>query len=448
MKRTAIFFSLFACSIFQLTYAQQNSSKFEQNWPQWRGPANSGYSAVADPPVEWSETSNVKWKVEIPGKGHATPIVWEDKVFILTAIETPDEIDGGEAEQSAASGGRRGPPSNSTRSIHDFNVIAINRVDGTTLWEKTVIKEAPADGTHGTGTWASNSPVTDGEHLYAYFGSRGLYCLDFDGNVIWQRDFGQMEKKMSFGEGSSPALYKDKIVVQWDHEGESFLYILNKKTGKDIKTIKRNEATTWSSPVIVHVNNKDQVITSGTQQIRSYDLETGELVWYGTGMTQNVIPNPIVDGNMLYLMSGFRGNAFMAIDLNKAKDNIDGSDAIIWEYNQNTSYTPSALLANGKLYFLRSNNGNLTCLDAETGKENYSLEKLEGTGTIYASPVGAKDRLYVTSQSGITYVVKQGATFDILAKNQLDDGNFASPAIAGNELFIRGFQYLYCLSEE
>jgi outer membrane protein assembly factor BamB len=309
-----------------------------------------------------------------------------------------------------------------------------------------VIKEAPVDGTHETGTWASNSPVTDGEHLFAYFGSRGLYCLDFDGNVLWQRDFGQMSKKMSFGEGSSPALYKDRIVVLWDHEGDSYLYILDKKTGKDIMKIARDEATSWSSPLIVELNGKAQVITSATSNIRSYDLESGEVIWRGRGMTANVIPHPIENDGVLYLMSGFRGNALMAIDLAKAKGDIDGTDAILWEYNQNTSYTPSALLANGKLYFLRSNNGNLTCLDASNGQEHYSLERLDGTGTIFASPVGADGKLYVTSQSGISYVIGQGPTFEILAKNELEDGNFSSPAIVGNELFIRGFKYLYCIA--
>lgn len=447
MTSRYIFFSMLVFWASQLSYAQRYSEKYQHNWPQWRGPAATGIATYGNPPIEWSETKNVKWKVEIPGKGHATPIIWEDKVFILTAVETAEKTQR-DTPEGASSEERRGPPSNSTTNILDFKVMALSRADGSTIWEKTVISEAPTDGTHRTGTWASNSPITDGEHLFAYFGSRGLYCLDFDGNLLWKRDFGQMKKKMNFGEGSSPALYEDKIVILWDHEGDSYLYILDKKTGKDIRKIERDEATTWSTPVIVNAHGKDQIITSGTTQMRSYDLNTGEVFWYGTGMTRNVIPHPIIDENMLYLMSGFRGNALMAIDLSKANGNIDGSNAVVWEYNQNTSYTPSALLAEGKLYFLRSNNGNLTCLDAKTGEENYTLQKLEGSGTIFASPIGVKDRLYVTSQSGNTYVVKQGSSFEILAKNQLDDGNFSSPAIAGDELFIRGFQYLYCLSEK
>lgn len=431
----------------QTIFSQSKDSKYKKNWPQWRGPNENGVAPMGNPPIEWSETKNVKWKIEIPGKGHATPIIWEDKIFVQTAVET-DKSGGKEEPEADESTARRGPPSLQAKSLYDFIVLGINRADGSLIWKKTVIQETPADGTHNLGTWASNSPVTDGEHLYAYFGSRGLYCLDFDGNILWERDFGQMKKKMSFGEGSSPTLYKDKIVLIWDHEGDSFLYILDKTTGKDILKIPREEATSWSSPFIVNANGKDQVITSATKKIRSYDLETGEIIWYGTGMTANVIPNPIVDRDMVYLMSGFRGNALKAIDLSKATGNIDGTDAILWEYNQNTPYTPSGLLANGRLYFLRSNNGQLTCLDAEDGKVHYNLEKLEGTGTIFASPVAAQDRLYVSSQNGITYVIRQGATFEIMSKNVLEDGNFASPAIAGNELYIRGFQYLYCLTEE
>ena len=428
------------------TREKNDPLEHNNNWPQWRGPEATGYAPVGNPPLDWSETKNVKWKIAIPGKGHATPIVWDDKVFILTAVPTDKNV--GMEEDSEESSERRGPPANKATNVQDFLVLAVNRLDGSILWKTKVCEEQPVDATHNLGTWASNSPITDGEHLYAYFGSRGLYCLDFEGNVVWSRDFGQMEKKMSFGEGSSPALHGDKIIVVWDHEGESFMYIMDKRTGKDIMKIPRQEATTWASPLVVNVNGRDQIITNATGKMRSYDLETGDIVWEGTGMTANVIPNPIILGDLVFMMSGFRGNALKAIDLTKASGNIDGTDAIIWEYNQNTSYTPSALLLNDKLYFLRSNNGQLTCLNAKDGSENYSLEKLEGTGTIFASPVGAQDRVYVSSQSGNTYVIRAGEEFEILAKNTLDDGNFASFAISGDELFIRGFEYLYCIAEE
>lgn len=439
---------LFAASLLISisSIAQNGDSDYENYWPQWRGPKATGEAIYGNPPVEWSETKNVRWKIEVPGKGHSTPIIWKDMVYITSAVETDQKI---EKEESAEEeGGGRRMAGLTAESVLNFVVMAINRKDGKVVWEKVVISEAPEDATHSTGSWASNSCITDGKQLYAYFGSRGLFCMDFNGKVIWERDFGQMSKHMSFGEGSSPAIHEDKLVIIWDHEGDSYLYILDKNTGKDIMKIERDERTSWSSPLIVNVNGRDQVITNATAKIRSYDLETGEVIWHDTGMTRNVIPHPMEKDGVLYLMSGFRGAALKAIDLAKAEGDINGTSSILWEYNKNTSYTPSPLLADGKLYFLRSNNGSLTCLNAKDGSENYSLQKLEGTGTIFASPVGVQDRLYVSSQKGITYVIKQGPEFEIISKNMLDDGNFASPAIAGNELYIRGFQYMYCISEE
>lgn len=447
MDRKGIFFIVTFILFIGVSFIVKNSIEFDRNWPQWRGPQATGEAIYGNPPMEWSESKNIRWKVDIPGKGHATPIIWENMVFIQTAVETDEKV-----EVNAPSGddneGGWSPPSNQTSHVYNFLVMALDRKDGSIIWETSVTRERPIDATHETGTWASNSPVTDGKHLYAYFGSRGLYCLDFKGNILWERDFGQMQKKMSFGEGSSPALYKDKLVIIWDHEGESLLYIIDKNTGEDILKIPREEATSWSTPLVIDVKGKPQIITSATSRIRSYDLNTGDIIWEGTGMTGNVIPHPVNMGNMLYLMSGFRGNAIMAIDLDKAQGNINGTEAVVWESNQNAPYTPSPLLMNGKLYFLRTNNGNISCLDAADGKVNYSLERLDGAGTIFASPVGVEGRIYVTSESGNTYVIKEGPTFEILARNQLNDGNFSSPAIAGNELYIRGFEYLYCIAAD
>jgi len=444
-KSILLFFTLIYFSHY--TNAQRNASDYIHNWPEWRGPEATGFAPYGNPPVEWSETKNVKWKIEIPGRGHSTPIVWGDKIFILTAIRTDQKAEMPEGEDLEGTE-RDATLTYELEYIHDFQVIAINRNNGSVLWRTSVIKERPIESTHELGSWASNSPATDGENLYAYFGSRGLYCLDFEGNILWDRDFGQLKIAGNYGEGNAPSVYKDKIVVIWDHQGDSFLYILDKQTGKDIFKIPRDERTSWSSPVILPVNGRDQVITNATRKMRGYDLETGELIWECSGMTPNVIPNPVVGQSIVYLMSGFRENVLKAIDLSKAKGDITGTDVIVWEYNHYTPYAPSALLAKNKLYFLRNNNGNLTCLDAADGKVNYTVEKLEGSGTVLASPVGIQDRLYVSSVNGTTYVIKQGPVFEILAENSLDDGNIASIAIAGNELFIRGFQYLYCISDE
>lgn len=424
--------------------AQNNSAVSGKNWMQWRGPAETGAAFMGTPPSEFSETKNIKWKTEIPGKGHATPIVWGDQIIVLTAVPTDKKPAQGEATQES---GRLGPPSSGTEFIHKFQVISVDRKTGKIQWERTVKEEIPIERTHNLGSWASNSPVTDGENIYAFFGSRGLYCLDFKGNILWDRDFGQMEIVMSFGEGSSPSVYKDKVVVLWDHEGASFIAALDKKTGKDVWKVERQEKTSWASPLIVEVNGKAQVITAATSKVRSYDFETGELIWECTGLTRNVIPNPVYADGTLFVMSGYRGNALLAIDLAKAKGDITTTDAIIWKYLQDTPYTPSPVLMDGKLYFLKANNGTITCLDAKDGKVNYSNQILPGIVNIYSSPTGAGGYLYIAGD-GVVDVIKAGPSFELVSNNKLDDTFHASPVIIGNDLFLRGFKSLYCVSQK
>jgi outer membrane protein assembly factor BamB len=327
-------------------------------------------------------------------------------------------------------------------------VLALDRKNGELLWQRTVTEELPKDRTHELGTWASNSAVTDGELLFAYFGSRGLYCLDLKGNVKWGKDFGQMDKVMSFGEGSSPALYRDRIIVNWDHEGESFIVALDKKSGAELWKMEREEVSSWSTPFIVERNGQIQVIVSATNKVRSYDASTGELIWECGGLTRNVIPMPLIRGDILYVTSGFRGAALLAIDLSRAKGDITGSDAIVWTYDKDTPYTPSPILAEDKIYLLRGNSGVLTCLDARDGKVYYSSERLEGLGDIFSSPLYARDRIYFLGQKGTTFVVKQGPKFEILSENKLDDNFIASPVVIGKDLFLRGYRYLYCISAD
>jgi outer membrane protein assembly factor BamB len=416
------------------------------NWPQWRGPLGTGVSPSGNPALEWSETKNVRWKVALPGRGHSTPIIWGDMMFLTTAIEAgPAES----RDQSAVEQQRRGgPPSRKPSNIFKFVVMALNRQDGKILWQKTVNEERPHEATHEFGSWASASAVTDGGHVYAYFGSYGLYCLDMKGNLKWERDFGNMSKHMEFGEGSSPALYGDKILVLWDHEGDSFLYAIDKNTGKDAWKVARDEGTSWSTPVVLEINGAPQVVTSATNRVRSYDLATGKLIWECGGLTRNVIPIPVYADGLLYVMSGFRGNALLAIRIADAKGDITDTDVIAWKHNRDTPYTPSPVLVNNRLYFLRSNNGIISCFDAKTGKPLYGKQRLEGMGNIFTSPVAAKGRIYVMGQNGTTYVVKEGPEFGILAKNKLEDQFHASPVIVGDLMYLRGFENLYCIEEK
>lgn len=443
IKRIAILI-LCLCALVVIAAGASQPVDFEKNWHHWRGPYATGVAVDANPPITWSATENMRWKVAIPGVGHATPIIWGDKIFVQTAIEGQKE----KAEESENGnpfsgffGGRNDGPA------YKFDLLAINRSDGSILWQKTLREVAPHEGTHRDATFASNSPVTDGEFVYAYFGSRGLYCVDMMGNVKWEKDVGTMYKNNTFGEGSSPVLYGNTLVIVQDHEGDSFVTAIDKRTGDVLWKTDRNERTTWFSPIIVENDGKPQVITAGTNRVRSYDLATGKLLWDGDGLTRNAIPSPVAAKGLVYLMSGFRGNVLQAVSLASATGDITGSDAIVWEYNRDTPYVPSPLLSNGIIYFLKSNDGILSAFNIETGEAYYGPERLKGVSGVYASIVGTGDRLYIAGRNGGVNVVQTGPEFKILAENSLDDSFNASPAIVGNELYLRGSGHLYCIAE-
>ncbi len=449
MKRIAILI-VFTLTAVVITASASQPVGFEKNWHHWRGPHATGVAADANPPTTWSETENIRWKVAVPGTGHASPIVWEDKIFIQTAVK--GEAAKAEAEESGDDNPfsgffnqRRGR--GAVENAYRFDLIAINREDGSILWQKTLRELNPHEGTHQDATFASNSPVTDGEFIYAYFGSRGLYCVDMMGNVKWEKDVGTMYKRNTFGEGSSPVLHGNTLVIVQDHEGDSFITALDKRTGDVLWKTDRNERTTWFSPIVVEQDGKAQVVTTGTNRVRSYDLETGKLLWEGDGLTANSIPSPVAADGFVYLMSGFRGNELQAVHLAKAMGDISGSGAVVWEYGRDTPYVPSPLLYGGILYFLKSNDGILSAFDTKTGKAHYGPKRLQGVSGVYASIVGAADRIYIAGRNGTVNVVQHGPEFTIIAENTLDDSFNASPAIVGSELYLRGGQYLYCIAE-
>jgi len=345
-------------------------------------------------------------------------------------------------------GGGRGMGGETPKEPYQFELLCLDRTTGKILWQKTAREEVPHEGVRdGDGSFAATSGITDGENVYTFFGSRGLYCYKFDGSLVWTQGFAKMRIKNGFGEGTSPALFKDTLVVNWDNEDGSFITALDKKTGKTLWKETRDEATTWSTPLIVEGGGKAQVITSGSRKIRSYDLATGKLIWECKGLTANVIPSPVADAEKVYCMSGFGGSALNAIRLDRSGD-LTGTDGIVWTHNQGTPYVPSPLLYNGKLYFYRDNNPRLTCLDTATGKAFFDAEQVEGLGSmVYASPVGAAGKIYLTDRNGTTVVAKAGEKLEIVATNKLDDRIDASPVAVGNDLLLRGRQYLYCLSE-
>ena len=426
--------SLSALVLCLAAVASANSAS-ENFWPQWRGPLGTGSGPEANPPLKWSETQNIKWKLPIPGEGDSTPIIWADRVFILSAVPVANEASQGSNES--------GP-----KRTYGFTVFCIDRGSGKILWQKIARETVPHEGHQENNTFASASPVTDGQLVWAFFGSRGLHCYDLAGNLKWEKDFGQMKTKMGFGEGASPALSGDTLVVNWDHEGADFITALDKSTGKELWRQPRDEPTGWSTPLVVDFNGQRQVVVNATGKVRSYDLATGKELWSCAGQTANAIPSPVAHGDVVYVTSGFRGNALEAIRLGRTGD-LTGTDAIVWSHNKSTPYVPSPLLVDNLLYLVSGNDAMLSCFNAKTGEPYFEKERLEGIRGIYASPVSAADRIYVLGREGTCVVLKKGPKAEVLAVNKLEDSRSdASIALAGNDLFLRTAHRLYCISEK
>ncbi len=382
----------------------------------------TGAAKNANPPLTWSETENIKWKAAVPGQGLSSPIIWADKIFFLTAIESEKE------------------------GAYKFDFVCMDRNNGKILWQKTAREEVPHEGHHETGSFASNSAVTDGKYVWASFGSRGVHCYDIDGNHKWSKDLGKMNIARGFGEGSSAALAGNALIVVMDHEGDSVIYALNKDTGDILWQKDRDEATSWATPLPVEVDGKLQVITNATNFTRSYDVETGDIIWQCSGQTRNAIPSPVSGFGKAYCISGFRGSALKVIELGRTGD-LSGTDAVAWEVDRDTPYVPSPLLYGDKIYFLSVNNPILSCYQAETGKPNFVAQKLDEVNGFYASPVGAAGRVYLPAWNGLTLVIKNSDTYEVLASNKLEDRFDASPALVGNELILKGKKYIYCISQ-
>jgi outer membrane protein assembly factor BamB len=413
-------------------------------WPMWRGPHATGAAEKGNPPLTWSETENIKWKVKLPGKGTSSPIVWGDRIFFQTAIETDKKGSASDGQDQS----KERPPFHGGKTptnVHKFDVVCMDRKTGKVLWQKTPSEATPHEGHHPTGSFAAYSPVTDGKYVWASFGSRGVYCYDVDGNHKWSRDLGKMKTRNAFGEGASPALAGDALIVLMDQEGDSFIYALDKKTGRTIWKNPRDEATSWSTPVVVKVEGRLQVIINATNLVRSYDAKTGNVIWQCGGQTRNVIPSPVIGFGKVFCTSGFRGSALLAIELGRTGD-LTGSDAVTWQVNEATPYVPSPLLYGDNIYVLSVNKGVISSYQAKTGKSNFVKKRLDAIKEIYASPVGAAGRVYLVSRDGKCQVIKNSEKLEILATNTLDDEIDASPAIVDDQLFLKGKTHLYCIA--
>jgi outer membrane protein assembly factor BamB len=412
-------------------------------WAQWRGPLGTGVAPHADPPVQWSgkDGTNIRWKTRLPGRGHSSPIVWGDRVFLTTAVPYGDPLP---PRHSSAPGTHDGIP---VTHRHEFVVVAVGRRDGKILWQRTVHKALPHEGGHYTASLASNSAVTDGELLFAFFGSYGLYCLDLDGTVRWEKQLGQMQTLHGHGEGSSPVLHGDTLVVNWDHEGQSFVVALDKRTGEQRWKVDRDEDTSWATPIVVEHGGRTQVVISATKRIRGYDLATGEVLWECGGLSTNVVASPVAGDGMVFAGSSYDTKALLAIRLADARGDVTGTDRVAWKRFRGTPYVPSPLLYDDALYFLTHYQGILTRVHAQTGKDRPGPVRLGGIENVYASPVAAAGRIYVTDLDGNTAVISHDASPRILAINRLDDPISGSAALVGRELLLRGEKHLYCIAE-
>ena len=412
-------------------------------WPQWRGPLGTGVAPNARPPLEWDDTKNIRWKKELPGKGHSTPIVWGDRIFLTTAIPYGEPV-------PPRLPARPGAHDNlSLTRHHEFAVLAVNRRDGAILWQRTVHKDLPHEAGHVTASLASASPVTDGERVFAFFGSYGLYCLDSDGKLLWQKSLGQMHSKHGHGEGSSPALHGDTLIVNWDHEEQSFVVALDKRTGEQRWRVSRPEDTSWATPIVVEHAGKTQVVVPGTNRVRGYDLADGTVLWECGGLSSNIVASPVTADGFVYAGSSYDTQALLAIRLDGAKGDITGSKQVLWSRRRGTPYVPSPLLYGDSLYTLHHYQGILCRLDVKTGENQGGPFRLGAISNVYASPVAAAGRVYVTSRDGVTQVFSHGDKIPkMLAVNTLDDTFSASAALVDRELFLRGERYLYCIAEE
>lgn len=392
-------------------------------WGHWRGPIGNGTTEGA-PPVRWSASQNVKWQVEIPGAGSGSPVVWGDQVFVVTSV--PGEKKPGEFQ---------------------FQLHCYDRKTGKLQWARTATQAVPHQETHSTNNHASASPCTDGEHVYAHFGSRGLYCYTMSGELKWKREFGKMDTRNSFGEGSSPTLEGNMLLVPWDHEGPSALYALNKLTGETIWEAKRDEPTCWATPLVVSHAGKKQVVMNGQKFARSYDLETGKELWRCGGQTERPCASPVAIGDLVIVGSGHRGSFIGAFKLD-GKGDIAGTKSVAWTITRDTPDVASPILSGGRLYYYKGKSGQLSCVDALTGKPYYEAVRVPGVNNTYASPVAAGGRVYLTDRSGTIVVIEDSDKFKVIATNSMGEGVDATPAIVGKEMFIRSAKHLFCIAEQ
>ena len=424
----------------------------KENWPAFRGESARGISSASNLPLSWNESQNVAWKKEIPGRGWSSPIIWGNQGFITTVISS------GEVEAPRKGlyfGGERPEP---PKDMHRWMVLSLDTRTGKTLWQ-TQLKEAPPSSTvHIKNTYASETPVTDGKHLYVYFGYMGLYCLNLEGEVVWKHNWDPYKTRYGWGTSSSPILHDDKVIIVNDNEEDSYIAAFNKTTGKEMWKTKRKEPTNFSTPFIWKNSLRNEIITTGVEKTRSYDLE-GKPLWNFEGMSTICIPTPFAAGDRLYVAAGYVGDKERP---NKPvyvikpggsgdislKNGTSSSEFIDWMQPESSPYNPSPILYKDRFYVLWDF-GFFSSRRALDGMEVYEKQRFKPRGRVgfTASPWAYQDHIFCLSEDGDTYVVKAGDSFEISHVNSLNEMCMATPAMANGRLFIRTMSQLYCIVE-
>ena len=448
-------------SLATLSLASTLRPAVAENWAQFRGPGANGISTVKELPAEWTEGENVAWKVAIPGVAWSQPICWSDKIFLTTAMtDSQRKPRLGESGPGFSLFSRQGisraffgggePPDVTYR----WKVLCLDGNTGNILWEKMAHEGRPSMPTHRSNTYASETPVTDGERLIVYFGMMGLYCYDLSGELLWSKQLSAYPMQYGWGTGSSPALWGDRVFVQCDTEKESFLMALDKLTGDELWRVTRDEKSNWSTPFVWKNTLRTELVTAGGKKIRAYQPDSGELIWEMEA-SGRCATTPVSDEEMLYvgsitrmtgssgLLTAIRAGAGGDISL-KGKETANSS--VAWSVPRAAPPIASPLLYEGCLYVLSQHGGVVRCLDAKTGKQHYR-QRLPRAAGFTSSPWASDGKVFCLDEQGQTFVLAAGPEFQVVATNKLDDMFWSSVAVVGDHLLLRGVVHLYCIGK-
>ena len=434
---------IFTCVLVVLAwFSLSNTSIANENWPQFRG--HGALGVVDDPslPMTWSTTDNVQWIADVPGLGWSSPIVWDDLV-IVTGVASEGAVE--EPRAGFYFGGERPAPTDE----HRWMVFAFSIGTGDLVWQQEAHRGIPEAPRHLKNTYASETPVTDGQYIYAYFGNVGLFCLDMNGRVLWSQTFDLVDTRAGWGTAASPVLHGGRLYLINDNDDQSFLVALSKETGAELWRVNRDEGSNWSTPYVWENDLRTELVTTGTDKVRSYDLQ-GNLLWELTGMSSITITTPFSRFGFLYLGSGYIGDQqrpVFAIKPGASGDisvSEDGSldESIAWYLPQAASYNPSPIIYRDHYYTLLDR-GFFTCHNAQTGEEVYGRQRIRPGVAFTASPWAYRDHIFALSEDGDTYVIMAGDEFEVVAVNSLNEMSMATPAIAHSRLFIRTETKMY-----